>query len=204
MQSGWHSVPAPFGLEQGTGPQFAAAVEHAPTPEDPRLVLGLGRAYGLGTASSWTRSASLEKASLPAAARGEETARVVIEDRWNLSAPNEDPKTARRGDGTATPNGQARTPDVDIHYLLSGTVELAQEGMATVRPEGIPDTDGGRGALLRWDAAAAVVHVDEWLLEDPLLAEMWGTRLTRLRFRMPRTMRADGSFTLTVEANNES
>jgi hypothetical protein len=191
MQSAWHNVPAPFGLEQGTGREFAAAVEHIPTPEDPRLVLGLGEAYGLGPASSWTRSASLERTASPPAGRGNGKARVLIEDRWSLRAPV----------GGASPAG---TPDVDIHYLLAGTVEVDSEGTATVRPDGIPDTAGGRGALLRWNPADAVVQVDEWLLDDPLLGDVWGGKLTRLRFRMPQTMSAAGAFTLTVEAKDES
>jgi hypothetical protein len=191
MQSAWHSVPAPWGLEQGTGREFAAAVEHVPTPEDPRLVLGLGEAYGLGPDSSWIRSASLERAATPPAGQRSGKARVLIEDRWNLGAPA----------GAASPAG---TPDVDIHYLLAGTVDVDSEGTATVRPDGIPDTPGGRGALLRWNPADAVVHVDEWLLDDPLLADVWGRKLTRLRFRMPQTVRAAGAFTLTVEAKDES
>lgn len=191
MQSAWHSVPAPFGLEQGTGREFAAAVEHVPTPEDPRLVLGLGEAYGLGPASSWIRSASLERTAEPEAGQRGGKARVLIEDRWNLGAPV----------GAAS---QAGTPDVDIHYLLAGTVDVNSEGTATVRPEGIPDTAGGRGALLRWNPADAVVHADEWPLDDPLLGDVWGRKLTRLRFRMPQTVRAAGAFTLTVEAKDES
>jgi hypothetical protein len=204
MQSAWHSVPAPFGLEQGTGPEFAAAVEHVPGPADPRLVLGLARAYGFGRDASWTRSASLERTALPASGQPAGTSRVLIEDRWNLSAETE----AEAGGGGSV-EGEGRTPDVDIHYLLSGTVDISTvdistEGTATVRPDGIPDTAAGRGARLRWDPAVAVVHADEWLLDDPLLAEVWGPSLTRLRFRMPQTMRAAGAFTLTVEANDES
>jgi hypothetical protein len=100
--------------------------------------------------------------------------------------------------------GEGRMPDVDIHYLLAGTVDVNSEGTATVRPDGIPDSGGGRGALLRWNPADAVVHVDEWLLDDPLLGDVWGRKLTRLRFRMPQTVRAAGAFTLTVEAKDES
>jgi hypothetical protein len=200
MQSGWHSVPAPFGLEQGTGPEFAAAVAHVPTSKDPRLVLELGRAYGLGPAASWIRSASLEKAAVPGAGHPKGISRVLIEDRWNLTAADE----ARDDDGSGTVEINGATPDVDIHYLLSGTVDVTRDGTATIRPDGIPDAAGGRGALLSWDPAAAVVYVDEWLLDDPLLGDVWGRKLTRLRFRMPQTMRAAGAFTLTVEANDES
>lgn len=180
MQSGWHSVPTPFGLEQGAGAQFGADVIQAPTPEDPRLILELARAYGLAHGSTWRRSVSLDRPG----------SRVRIEDIWDLPASESE-----------------GTDDVDIHFLLAGTVSLGPQGTATVLPHGIPAAEatgangiGSRGGILRWDQPAAVVLVDEWLLDDPLLASVWGARLTRLRFRMPAGQRAAGSFTLTMEA----
>lgn len=180
MQSGWHTVPTPFGLEQGAGAEFGADVVQAPTPGDPRLVLELARAYGLGGESRWTRAVSLDRPG----------SRVCIEDSWHL------PASVSEG-----------TDDVDIHLLLAGTVSLGPQGTATVLPHGIPAAEASgangvssRGGILRWDQSAAVVLVDEWLLDDPLLASVWGTRLTRLRFRMPGDQRAAGSFTLTMEA----
>jgi hypothetical protein len=66
--------------------------------------------------------------------------------------------------------------------------------------------------VLRWEPAAAVVLVDEWPLDDPLLSGVWGARLTRLRFRLPQRLLpeellpgkpgAAGAFTLTVEATS--
>jgi hypothetical protein len=56
---------------------------------------------------------------------------------------------------------------------------------------------------LRWKPATAVVLTDEWHLDDPLLRDVWGEKLTRLRFRMPTETRASGAFTLTVEATHE-
>lgn len=176
MQSGWHSVPTPFGLEQGAGAEFAAEVIQAPTPEDPRLVLELARAYGLSGGSRWTRSVFLDRPG----------SRVRIEDTWDL------PASVSEG-----------TDDVDIHFLLAGTVSLGPQCTATVLPRGIPaaeKTGASRGGILRWDQPAAVVLVDEWLLDDPLLASVWGARLTRLRFRMPADQPAAGSFALTLEA----
>lgn len=189
MQSAWHSVPAPFGLEQGTGKDFAADVLQAPTPDDPTLRLALGAAYGL-RAEQWIRSSSLDR----------QGRHVVVTDSWDLP---DTPDTA--------------TPDVDITYLAAGTVRLGNDGSATVLPTGIPSADvpsggHGRGAVLRWEPAAAVVLVDEWLLDDPLLSEVWGARLTRLRFRLPQRLLnekilpgkpgAPAAFTLTVEATS--
>jgi hypothetical protein len=174
MQSAWHSVPAPFGLEQGTGEEFAAQVLSAPTEQDPTLTLALGAAYGLPP-EQWTRMSTLSRAA----------GQVVITDRWDLPAS---PHNA--------------TPDVGITYLAAGTVRLGGEGTATITPAGIPLAGDGRGAVLRWKPGTAVVVVDEWLLDDPLLSDVWGERLTRLRFRVPDEHRAAGAFTLTVEATS--
>jgi hypothetical protein len=172
MQSGWHSVPAPFGLEQGTGAGFAASVLQEPTPDEPALVLGLGAAYGLDHPEQWIRTSVLN--------RGDGT--IVVHDRWTLPGP---PQTA--------------TPDVDITYLLAGTVKHCDTATVTVHPEGLPGCNNGRGLQLRWKPATAVVLTDSWQLDDPLLSAVWGTHLTRLRFRMPTEFRASGAFTLTLE-----
>ncbi|MCY1673247.1 heparinase II/III family protein [Pseudarthrobacter sp. SL88] len=182
MQSNWHSVPSPFGLEQGTGREFAAGVLSAPTQERPQLELALGAAYGFEP-RAWIRTAELHRAP----------GRITIADRWDLPAP-----------------ATGGTADVDITFLTAGTLSLGPEGTATVRPDGIRAVGTAartpRGAALRWDPAAVVVLVDEWLLDDPLLADVWGPRLTRLRFRTPAAtapcsvFRAAGAFTLTVEA----
>ncbi|TAP45044.1 heparinase II/III family protein [Arthrobacter sp. S39] len=177
MQSAWHSVPAPFGLEQGTGKDFAADVLQAPIPDNPTLALALGGAYGLRP-EQWIRTSSLDR----------EARQVVVADRWDL------PEVPDNG-----------TPDVDITYLAAGTVRLGEDCSATILPDGIPAADipfagNGRGVRLRWEPGAAVVLVDEWLLDDPLLSDVWGARLTRLRFRLPEEHRPAGTFTLTVEA----
>ena len=172
MQSAWHSVPAPFGLEQGTGTEYAAGVLAEPTADEPSLGLALGAAYGLQP-DAWIRTSSLDRRA----------SRIVVADRWDL-------------DGAAG-NG---TSDVDITYLAAGTVSTGH-GYASVVPEGIPGAGARRGRSLRWEPASAVVLVDDWPLEDPLLAGVWGGKLTRLRFRLPLTeeSRAAGAFTLTAE-----
>ncbi|MCR1161579.1 heparinase II/III-family protein [Paenarthrobacter sp. UW852] len=181
MQSAWHSVPAPFGLEQGTGAEFKAAVLQEPTPGEPTLALGLGAAYGLDHAEQWIRTSVVNR----------EQGSVVIDDRWNL--PEQAPE------GMHPPEG---TPDVDITYLVAGTVHIGTDATATITPDGIPTVSGGRGLHLRWKPATAVVLVDEWHLDDPLLSDIWGGKLTRIRFRMPAENRASGAFTLTVEATS--
>ena len=196
MQSSWHNVPAPFGLEQGTGAQFCATVIQEPNDADPSLTLGLGTVYGFAQPEQWIRNARLS--------RGEGS--VEIADSWKLSAfPN--PANAHH-----QRHRELSHPHVDIAYLIAGTLELHDDGIATVWPEGIPgiNTSGAaslpsrnRGLRLSWKPSSAVVLVDEWILEDPLLSEIWGTKLTRLRFRMPAAIPAGGEFTLSMETTNE-
>lgn len=188
MQSSWHNVPAPFGLEQGTGAEFGATVIEEPTAAEPTLTLGLGTAYGFPRAEQWIRTAALHR----------EDGSIVIGDRWELpTSPHH--------------------PDIDIAYLIAGTLQLGgdgtgNDGTATVWPEGIPgiNTSGAdpvpghsSGLRLRWKPGSAVVLVDEWILDDPLLQEIWGTKLTRLRFRLPAATPATGEFTVSMEATNE-
>ncbi|MFE4663417.1 heparinase, partial [Streptomyces hydrogenans] len=100
MQSAWHNVPAPFGLEQGTGPSFAATVLQEPTPDEPVLALALGAVYGLEHPEQWLRTSLLNRAA----------GTVVIDDRWNLPSP--------QGGGT---------DDVDITFLVAGTLSVGQD-----------------------------------------------------------------------------
>lgn len=183
MQSSWHNVPAPFGLEQGTGEEFGATVIDAPTTIEPTLTLGLGTVYGFARAEHWIRNAALNR----------EDGSIVIGDRWELP--------------TSTDSQQIQHPEVDIAYLIAGTLQLGDDGNATVWPEGIPGAvplpGHGGGLRLRWKPGSAVVLVDEWTLDDPLLKEIWGMKLTRLRFRLPAATPATGEFTLSMEATNE-
>lgn len=175
LQSSWHNVPAPFGLEQQTGPGSAATLRAVVLSPGgiPGLELGLGSAYGWEDPDAWIRTAFLDR---PAGM-------VAVSDSWSLPAASPD----------------SPSDDVDIHYLLAGTVSVEADGTALVSPAGIPATPSGRGAVLRWNPSAATADLEEWKLTDPLLAGVWGPRLTRLRFRMPVSARTSGSFTLSVQ-----
>jgi hypothetical protein len=177
MQSEWHSTPAPWGLRQGVGRDFAVDVVREPTVDDPTMVMQLERAYDLPAGSSWRRTAALERGR---------TERVRIADEWVLPGRPE-------GAGSG----------VEIHYLLAGCLAVQKPGMASVLPEGIPGVTGGRGAVLHWDASVAAFDVQHWQLDDPLLSGVWGERLTRLTFRVTPEHRATGSFTLEVKVNDE-
>ncbi|MDR8409696.1 heparinase II/III-family protein [Nonomuraea sp. 3-1Str] len=98
---------------------------------------------------------------------------VTVEDAWAFTAGVE--------------------PSV-LHYLLAGQVERHEDGQVVVRPP-----DGARAALLTWDPAVATSTLTVRALDDPMLSEVWGERLTRLELRLPGTAR--GSFELRVEAH---
>ena len=182
MQSSWHSVPAPFGLEQGIGAEFAARLLHVPTAAEPRLELAIGAVYGFPDPEAWVRSAELDH----------DSSAVSIRDSWTLP-----------GHWHA-----AAIDGIDIHYILAGTVRLHAPGSILVTPAGIPRPEAApapgpaalRGALLTWDADSADARMEEWILDDPLLRAVWGRKLTRLSFRISPE-RSTGSFALTARAH---
>lgn len=187
MQSSWHSVPAPFGLEQGIGAEYAALVLHLPTAAEPHLDLALGGVYGLPDPEAWVRSAGLERS----AGFEDGPSTVSIWDHWTVPQHRAD----------------AETDEIDIHYLAAGTVKLLTPGSVLVSPEGIPlpssapapSSPAPRGALLTWDTGSADLRMEEWILDDPLLAAVWGRKLTRLSFRISPAQ-SHGTFTLTARA----
>lgn len=181
MQSAWHSVPAPWALNQGIGREFAADVVQPPTAERPEMAMQLEKAYDLPDTAAWRRTAALR----PTGGNGK-PAGITVTDEWSLPVP---------------PPGTEDT--VMVRFLLAGRITGLQQGWTTVVPEGIPGVDGGQGALLTWDPAAADAQVEQWDLDDPLLAEVWGQRLTRLTFRMATGLRRTGTFTLEVKAHDE-
>ena len=78
MRSDWHSVPAPRGLLQQHGPEFAArdrrGGDHGAQAS---WSLDLAAAYGLAEHEHWRRTATLDRTA----------SRVVIEDVWALDDP---------------------------------------------------------------------------------------------------------------------
>ncbi|MDP4505493.1 heparinase II/III domain-containing protein [Nonomuraea turcica] len=96
--------------------------------------------------------------------------RVTIGDSWSFT-----------GDGD---------PSV-LHFLLNGQVEQPSAGQVVVRPP-----DGARAVRLAWDPEVAAAVLTVRMLEDPMLSEVWGERLTRLELRLPGTAR--GAFEVRV------
>lgn len=174
MQSGWHNVPAPRGLEQGEGRGFAARVLVAPVgepgdaepavdaapPGELELELDLTGAYALEPGETWRRGFRLVSAH-----------RVEIADEWRL-------RPRPSADVTS------------VHLLASGEVRVAGDRVE-VRAD-------GRGIAIAADGIVPVV--EEWRLDDPEegdadLASVWGPVLTRLHYPLP----AAGRLTTVVE-----
>nr|WP_240978411.1 heparinase II/III family protein [Planctomonas sp. JC2975] len=166
MQSGWHNAPAPFGLEQGAGPRFAAAVVTAPfgAADEVReldaidlpveFALELAGAYPLAERHGWRRAFRLVSPT-----------RAEIVDEWKLSSL---PPAA---DATEPRNGSA--PVHEVHLLLAGAVRQ-DDGRIIVHQ------DGHAVAITTAEGIAPTLEV--WELDDHELSAVWGDRLTRATF----------------------
>lgn len=82
--------------------------------------------------------------------------RVVVEDAWDLPPWG--------GDGAE--------PATTLHLLLAGDVEVVPQG-ARVKP-----LDGATPVLVSWGDLPARTRVRT--LDDPMLSDVWGERLTRV------------------------
>jgi hypothetical protein len=184
MQSGWHNAPAPYGLEQGEGVAFAATVLRAPAPEAPELELELAAAYPLPAGASWRRTCALDRS----------TGRVTVSDAWCLTPADAcakpaagaaaEPAAPAAGAAQATAaepvdaaEGEAGTT---LHLVLAGEV-TRDGGDVVVRPAGVAS------ALRVHTEPEARFELEEWLLDDPELIEIWGERLTRATIRAPHS-----------------
>ncbi|MBS1907372.1 MAG: heparinase II/III family protein [Actinobacteria bacterium] len=163
MQSGWHSAPAPFGLEQGEGPAFAARVITAPQGEPgpapstdsgtAEFELELAGAYPLAEGDSWRRRFRFAgSGSGSASGSGSGADRIEVTDRWRL-----------REDGAHR-----------VHLIAAGDVVPAGSGLEV-------GADGHRIRITADDGTGPVAPALEvWELDDPELIAVWGPRLTRL------------------------
>ena len=99
--------------------------------------------------------------------------RVVVTDTWRLEP-----------DPAAAPT--------HLHLLVAGEVRLGA-GRADVTA-----LDGAGRVTLGWEPASTPCAATVRALDDPMLAGVWGERLTRLAFDVTAAGPA-GTFTLTVE-----
>ncbi|WP_345801378.1 heparinase II/III family protein [Microbacterium sp. AZCO] len=147
MQSTWHSVPEVRGAAQSAGAEFAASLVSVDIADErTSLALDLAGAYDAHGLVSWRRDAALER----------DTARVVVDDRWELE-----------------PWVGAEEPRTTVRMLVAGEVELRPDGLRVVPLEGAPPV------LVRWpEGVSATLMTRE--LDDPMLTGVWGDALTRV------------------------
>ena len=117
----------------------------------------------------WTRTATLDRAAEV----------VEIADSWELGAVDPDDPTDASGGGTARP------APLRLRYLLAGDVSTPGPGSVEIRP-----TDGGAATLLAWSPPTARPTLEVRLLDDPMLTDVWGDRLTRLTLEIDDTGQA--------------
>jgi hypothetical protein len=105
--------------------------------------------------------------------------RVTVTDRWRL-AP-----VPTSIDGATT-----------VRWLVAGRVTVAP-GRAVVTA-----LDGAGTAVLTWEPASAPCAATARDLDDPMLSEVWGDRLTRLDIDVT-TLGPTGTFVLQVEEHDD-
>ncbi|MEV0620038.1 heparinase II/III family protein [Nonomuraea sp. NPDC050404] len=173
MVSDWHNVPRVRGVSQGEGRGFhAREVRVADDGGRFAVEMDLAAAYPVPGLRRWSRTASLDRAE----------SLVTIEDAWDFT-PDFTP------DGGS--DGGSAGPSV-LHFVLAGEVERRSAGQVAVRP-----VDGTRTALISWDPDLATAGFTVRTLEDPMVSDVWGERLTRLELLLPGT--AGGAFAVRVE-----
>jgi hypothetical protein len=153
MRSGWHNVPVIRGREQSPGRAFAASEARISIGDATSFTADIAGAYPDSGIAYWLRTVRLERA------RGA----VVIEDAWG--APGQHPPVehdeTRQRDQTA------------VRMLLAGVVRLA-EASVHVTP-----LHGATPVRITWPADVTASLVVRGL-DDPMLSDVWGERLTRL------------------------
>ena len=100
--------------------------------------------------------------------------RVLVEDGWDV---------------TPGPGGSV------VHWMLAGRVEPTGPGRVVVHP-----LDQARKTRLTWDPALVTASLTVRPLDDPMLAAVWGERLTRLELHVDDSA-GHGSLVVRVEVD---
>jgi hypothetical protein len=104
-----------------------------------------------------------------------DTGRITVTDQWNLD-----------------PDGGGRTR---LHWLAAGPVEL---GDGRARIAAADSTDPVKSVTLTWDPADAHATTTVRELDDPMLTDVWGKRLTRIEIDVT-AMGPSGTLVLTID-----
>ncbi len=152
MQSGWHNAPTLDGHDQLPGPDYAAADVNVSLTDEVEFSAEIAEAYPATSIRSWRRTARLDRTAK----------RIEIVDAWVRDGV---------GDGADEPV-ESRAP-TEVRLIIAGEVSLVDDG-AYVHP-----LDGATPVRLTWPAGLEVSQ-EIRRLDDPLLRDVWGPRLTRL------------------------
>ena len=179
MQSGWHNVPVIGGLEQRAGAGFAASgVEALITDASTSLSMDLSGAYP-GATAPWRRTVRLDR----------EAGRVTVEDAWRSTGSTGSTEGSRtwirmllagevRRDaaGSTLPEGPLDASRLKLSEGPLGGSTPTGEAVGSVI---VTPLDGASPVRISWpaDVPAALVARE---LDDPMLSDVWGRRLTRL------------------------
>ncbi|HWV78277.1 MAG TPA: heparinase II/III family protein, partial [Isoptericola sp.] len=160
MQSSWHSVPEIAGTPQAVGADARARDVH-PTRSGVDAEAPSGVTMDLAAAYPVPGLGSWRRSARLERGPG---ARVVVSDTWDLDDRHDDGH-----DDAAT----------TVRFLLAGEVSLTP-GRAVVVP-----LDGAPPLRLTWPPEVPAALVERHL-DDPVLTEVWGDRLTRLDLDVTR------------------
>lgn len=178
MQSGWHSVPVVAGREQAAGRDRAAAEVRVETGMETGIETGI--------------ETGLERSSLSLDLSGAYPG--VAPGTWRRTVTLDRERSEVRVEDRRSPHATAPEAADEVRLLLHGQVRLTGDGEARVRAPG-----ASRDAVLRWDATAATARLTTREIDDPLLAGVWGARLTRLDLVLAASS-AGAGLTVTVSA----
>jgi hypothetical protein len=172
MRSDWHNVPQVRGTDQPPSREAAArGVHHRAGAGSSALDLDLTAAYPRDDLRSWRRTAALDRS----------TGRVTVRDAWSFTGPAPDD-----------------APPSVLHLLLAGEVgEVGGVGGADGDDVLVRAVAGGGRVRVRWQGPVTAVRAEVRPLDDPMLTEVWGDRLTRLTLVLADDL--DGAVTVTVE-----
>ena len=173
MQSCWHNTPTIRGATQAPGHRYAARDVSAVVDDTgSALHLDLAAAYPRNDIRRWERTARLDRA----------TGTVTVRDSWQLDPGGRDGQLGPRGgDGQLGPrggDGQLGPGGGDgpthVHLVVAGSVRTGP-GRAEIEA-----LDGAGVVIVTWEPAGAPCTTTVRDLDDPMLREVWGDRLTRL------------------------
>ena len=170
MQSSWHNVPEIAGTPQSVGAEFRATSAEA-TVTDAVSELQLNLAEAYETPGL---ARWVRSARLERTTARGRRARIVVTDDWRWHPDSVEELTS-------------------IHLVVAGAVDLATNG-ALITP-----LEGAHPVVLSWTPDALVTTTIRQLA-DPVLADVWGTTLTRIELASPTAQ----TFSVTIEQDQET